>query len=542
MQPHIEIAGAADAIPGDVCSTLAFLERPGRSSDLIKAFEWASSPLGEPEFWPQSLKTAVGIVLGDGQACNLIWGPDLITFYNDAYGPLLGTIPDGIGAPYPSFRPDVWPVVEKQIMAGFAGQASTIENLKVRSRRHGEEEEIFFTLNYSPVYDETGSVGGVISHIFETTRTVLAHQALEDENSLLRRGLDHLPQMVWSTLPDGHHDFYNQPWYEFTGATPGSTDGEGWNDMFHPHDQDRAWSIWRHSLRTGEPYEIQYRLKHRDGGYRWTLGRALPERDETGKIIRWYGTCTDIHEQLLAQEKLKSLQAELIHLSRVSAMGAMASTLAHELNQPLAAIQNYASGSERMIERGSGSAELSAPIAEIGRNAARAGEIIRRLREMTRRGEIVREAFMPDAVIKEAAVLASVGAANVALSYDFRDGQAVMGDPIQIQQVVINLIRNACDAVSECDDRNVLVAAHIADDETVISVEDSGPGIPHESLSRLFDAFFSTKDDGMGVGLSISRTIVEAHGGRIWAENRPGGGARFSFTLPLAEKAAISGL
>lgn len=521
----------------EVDRPLAFLGRPGRSSELVKAFDWESSSLGDPHLWPQSLKTAVGIVLGDGQACTLIWGPEFITFYNDAYRPLMGTaIADGIGLPYPVFRADVWPSVEKQIMAGFAGEASTVENIKVLSRRHGDAEEAYFTLNYSPVYDETGSVGGVISHVFETTRTVLAHRALADENSQLRRGLDHLPQMVWSTLPDGYHDFYNEPWYAFTGVPPGSTDGEGWNDMFHPDDQERAWATWRHSLRTGDPYEIRYRLKHKSGGYRWTLGRALPERDEAGKIIRWYGTCTDIHEHLLAQEKLQSLQAELIHLSRVSAMGAMASTLAHELNQPLTAIKNYATGSERMVERDAKISELSRPVAEIGKNAARAGEIIRRLREMTQKREITKEPFIPDGVIREAGALASVGAcAGLDLQYDFRDGQPVMGDPIQIQQVMINLIRNACDAVVGGRDQNVRIVSRIVGAETLISVEDSGPGIPPDALPTVFDAFFTTKEDGMGVGLSISRTIVEAHRGRIWAENRPEGGARFSFTLPLAE-------
>jgi len=501
-----------------------FLGGTGRSRDLIRTFDWTSSPLGKIEFWPQSLKTALGIVLSDSQACNLIWGPEFITFYNDAYRPLLGTIPDAMGTSYPQFRKDVWPFVETQVMAGFAGEASTVENLKVVTRRSGYPEEVFFTLNYAPVYEESGAVGGVISRIVETTRTVLAHQALEDENSLLRRGLDHLPQMIWSTLPDGHHDFFNARWYAFTGVAPGSTDGEGWNDLFHPDDRERAWANWRHSLRTGRPYEIQYRLKHRDGGYRWTLGRAVPERDHAGKIIRWYGTCTDIHEQLLAQEKLRSLQAELIHLSRVSAMGAMASTLAHELNQPLTAIQNYAVGSERMIDQGALLTDLSEPLGEIRRNAARAGEIIRSLREMTRKGEIVREPFIPDDVIKEAGELASIGAcADIDLQYDFNDGLTVLGDPIQIQQVMINLIRNACDAVAGRSDRRVRVVSEIAGGESVISIEDNGPGIPPADLPTLFDAFFSTKAEGMGVGLSISRTIIEAHGGRIWVENCPGG-------------------
>jgi PAS domain S-box-containing protein len=119
--------------------------------------------------------------------------------------------------------------------------------------------------------------------------------------------------MVWSTLPDGYHDYYNARWYEFTGVPEGSTDGEAWNGMFHPDDRERAWEMWRHSLATGDPYQIEYRLRHADGGYRWALGRALPLRDEAGAIVRWFGTCTDIHEQKKASEEREVIAQELSH-------------------------------------------------------------------------------------------------------------------------------------------------------------------------------------------------------------------------------------
>lgn len=124
---------------------------------------------------------------------------------------------------------------------------------------------------------------------------------------------DTMPQMVWSTLPDGYHDYYNARWYAFTGVPEGTTDGEAWNGMFHHDDQARAWAAWRHSLETGEPYEIEYRLRHRDGTYRWVLGRALPIRDAAGAITRWFGTCTDIHEQKLALEQREIVSQELSH-------------------------------------------------------------------------------------------------------------------------------------------------------------------------------------------------------------------------------------
>ena len=142
---------------------------------------------------------------------------------------------------------------------------------------------------------------------------VAARNALRDHDVSFRVMADALPQMVWSTLPDGFHDYYNARWYEFTGVPAGSTDGEAWNGMFHPDDQDRAWATWRHCLASGEPYQIEYRLRHRSGEYRWTIGRALPVRDGDGAIIRWIGTCTDIHETKLVAEQNEILSRELSH-------------------------------------------------------------------------------------------------------------------------------------------------------------------------------------------------------------------------------------
>lgn len=137
--------------------------------------------------------------------------------------------------------------------------------------------------------------------------------ALAESEAKFRVLADSMPQMVWSTLPDGFHDYYNARWYDYTGVPPGSTDGEGWNDMFHPDDQQRAWSLWRHSLETGEPYEIEYRLRHRSGVYRWTLGRAAPLRNEAGQIIRWFGTCTDIDDLKRMEQSKELLSQELSH-------------------------------------------------------------------------------------------------------------------------------------------------------------------------------------------------------------------------------------
>jgi PAS domain S-box-containing protein len=140
-----------------------------------------------------------------------------------------------------------------------------------------------------------------------------ANRELDEQEAKFRILADTMPQMVWSTLPDGYHDYYNARWYEFTGVPAGSTDGEAWNGMFHPDDRERAWSVWRHSLRTGDPYEIEYRLRNAAGDYRWTLGRALPIRDREDAIVRWFGTCTDIHDSRLLHEQREVITHELSH-------------------------------------------------------------------------------------------------------------------------------------------------------------------------------------------------------------------------------------
>jgi PAS domain S-box-containing protein len=159
--------------------------------------------------------------------------------------------------------------------------------------------------------------GGILEAVVPTKKLeaelIAAKHALRESDARFETLADALPHMVWSTLPDGYHDYFNARWYEFTGVPAGSTDGEGWNEMFHPDDRDRAWAAWRKCLATGEPYEIEYRLRHHSGEYRWTLGRAMPMRDEEGQIIRWIGTCTDIDDAKQTAAQNEILSRELSH-------------------------------------------------------------------------------------------------------------------------------------------------------------------------------------------------------------------------------------
>jgi PAS domain S-box-containing protein len=207
-----------------------------------------------------------------------------------------------------------------------------------------------------------------------------ARQALRESNARFEALTDAMPQMVWSTQPDGFHDYYNARWYEFTGVAPGSTDGEGWAGMLHPDDQERAWSLWRHSLETGKPYEIEYRLRDYKGEYRWTLGRALPVRDDDAGITRWIGTCTDIDEVKKAAERNELLQRELSHriknifaviagLIGLSARRDPSSKMfAHELQERVAALgrsHEYVSPQSHQSEKMAGQSTFHAILREI---------------------------------------------------------------------------------------------------------------------------------------------------------------------------------
>ena len=253
------------------------------------------------------------------------------------------------------------------------------------------------------------------------------------------------------------------------------------------------------------------------------------------------GFVRDLTERQQTETRLQELQTELVHVSRLTALGEMASALAHELNQPLSAIANFLKGSKMLLARDPIPHERIADAVDRAANEAiRAGEIIRRLRDFVARGETERRIESLPKLIEEASALALVGAKEhgIRVRFDFDAAvDLVLADKVQIQQVVLNLIRNAIDAMADWPRRDLTVTVVPAENEmALVSVADSGPGISPDIADQLFQPFITTKRTGMGVGLSISRTIVEAHGGRIQVEENDGGGAVFRFTLPRVGK------
>src|SRR6266699_3424420 len=300
-------------------------------------------------------------------------------------------------------------------------------------------------------------------------------------------------------------------------------------------------------LRTGERRIIgigRLVVGERKDGSTFPMELAVGEM-RSGDRRFFTGFIRDVTQRQKTEARLQELQSELVHISRLTAMGEMASTLAHELNQPLSAIANYLKGSQRLLEGKPDelSNTLRGALDKAAEQAMRAGQIIRRLRDFVSRGETERRVESITKLVEEASALALVGAKERGVRVTFRlDPRAdlVLADKVQVQQVLINLMRNAIDAMEESHRRELIIATNADDEEMVaISVADTGTGVAPEVAEQLFQPFVTTKRQGMGVGLSISRTIVEAHGGEIWLDPNPEGGTIFSFTLRAVSKEEV---
>ncbi len=302
---------------------------------------------------------------------------------------------------------------------------------------------------------------------------------------------------------------------------------------------DRAIDL---ALASDVGYEVEYRVLLPDGKTRWMEARGQIERDGRGEARLLRGVVLDISARRATELEVQQLRSELAHASRVSMMGQFASALAHELGQPLGAILRNTEAAELFLEHDPPDIEeVRAILADIRHDDQRAGNVIDRLRALLKRRNFTPRALSVSDELANVFALArsDLSTRKVQLEIDMApDLPTVLGDPVHLQQVLLNLILNAMDAVEEVADtrRKVTVRAQRhGSGEIEVAVEDSGPGIAPDKLKRLFEPFFTTKANGMGIGLSISRTIIEAHGGRIWAENNAGEGATFRFTLPLTE-------
>jgi PAS domain S-box-containing protein len=355
--------------------------------------------------------------------------------------------------------------------------------------------------------------------------------------------LQHLPVSTWTLEPDGTPDFVNQVWLDFASQTLDfvRSHPEAWMTAVHPEDRAMAAKVFWDGVRSGRGFNMETRsLRAQDGTYRWHLIQAVVLRDSKGKVLKFVGTTTDIDEQKRTEEALRRSQMELAHAARVTTMGVLAASIAHEVNQPLSGIITNASTCIRMLTADAPNVEGAIETARrTVRDGYRASEVIKRLRSLFSKKTMMTESVNLNEAAQDVIALSlSECQRNHITVYPelAEDLPSITGDRVQLQQVILNLLLNAVQAMSTVNDRPrrlIVRTEREMADHVRLTVQDTGVGLDAQGVAKCFDAFYTTKSEGMGIGLSVSRSIIESHHGRIWATPNNGPGAKFSFSIPL---------
>lgn len=369
--------------------------------------------------------------------------------------------------------------------------------------------------------------------------------ALRESVRSLRELVETVPALIWCMTPEGEPIYFSRRLRDFFGFDVAAKDRPGvprlqgiLGAVIHPDDLDKVHERFEHSLRTGTSYALTHRQLRFDGVYRWVETRFAAMHGEDGAILQWNGVCLDIEDRIRAQEDLRQAQDKLARASEAASLAELSASVAHEVNQPLAAIMANAQACRRWLIANPPNVERAQAIVErIARSAQSAADIVSHIRALFSRTNGPRVPSALGALIDEVRELLAEDLARRDVPLDIRLAPglpAVAIDPVQIQQIFVNLLRNAMEAMAavDRDDRKLGIEISHAEGCVRIEVADTGPGLAEPD--RVFEAFFTTKAEGMGMGLAICRSIIEAHGGRLWAQNGNPVGAHFIFTLPVA--------
>jgi len=431
---------------------------------------------------------------------------------------------------------------EEQEILSRVRKGEKLDHFETR-RRCKDGRIIDVSVTVSPVWDENGTLIGASKVARDVTAARAAQESLREREAHLRSVLDTVPDAMVVIDTRGIMQSFSATAERLFGYSAEEAVGKNVSILMPQPYRGHHDAYLSRYMATGERRIIglgRLVVGQRKDGSTFPMELAVGEM-RSGDRRFFTGFVRDLTERQQTQQRLQDLQSELIFMSRFTALGEMASTLAHELNQPLTAAAAFLNGARRLLDGGKPGDALHVRdgLEGAAEQILRAGQIIKRLREFVARGETDRQPENLAKLIEEASALALVGAketgAQVSFTFDPAVG-FVMVDRIQIQQVILNLVRNAIEAMQEVEHRELEISTRWIDPETVeIAVKDTGPGIAAEIAQNLFQPFMTTKAHGIGVGLSISRTIVEAHGGRLWAEPNPGGGTIFHMTLKSVE-------
>lgn len=394
-----------------------------------------------------------------------------------------------------------------------------------------------------PVFNPSGDLVEYVGTVMDVTERKRAEEKLRQSETYLAEAqtLTHTGSWVWD-VPERRALHLSEEWYRIYGFDP--TDGmSAWKkrlDRIHPDDRAGRQQAIDRAINERSDYEIEYRIFLPDGSVRHLHSVGHPVYNDAGDLVQFVGSSTDITERRQAEEALRQAQTDLARISRITTMGELTASLAHEVNQPIAAAVTDANTCLRWLTRDEPDlVEARAAASRTIKDATRAAEIVSRVRQLFKKGALERELVDVNEVIRDMVVLLrnETLRSSIAVRTELMAGlPRVMADRLQLQQVLMNLMMNSIDAMHEVDGvRELALSSQRAEDgQLLVSVSDTGVGLPPQQADQIFNAFFSTKPHGTGMGLRISRSIVESHGGRLWASDNSPRGASFHLTLPIA--------
>jgi PAS domain S-box-containing protein len=472
--------------------------------DTIPTIVWRKLPDGSADFLNRNFQEYTGLSLEQG----LGWG-----WMN-------------------AFHPD-----DRLIDEWRAALAAEKPFEKEARLRQADGQYRWFLIRAVPLRDQRRNVVhwyGMTSDIEDRKR---AEAELRESEARFRLVADSAPMMIWMAGTDKLRTYFNKAWIDFTGRSIDRELGNGWADRVDPEDLQQCLDTYIQSFDRREPFRMEYRLRRHDGEFRWIFDIGVPRFHPDGSFAGYIGSCTDVTEQRRAEERLRRAQEDLARVTRVVTMGELAAAIAHEVNQPLTAIVTNANYCERQIAGGAPHlGRVREAISEIVNDGTRASSVISRIRALLRKGVPDRAELDINQTISEVAIF--LRDELIRNSVSFRTDLAadlpkVFGDHVQLQQVLINLLVNGIEAMRSITHRprTLQIKSAKVHDEVLVQVQDSGTGLTPEQAKHIFEPFFTTKPEGIGMGLSISRSIVESHGGRLWVEFAPTG-ALLQFTLP----------
>jgi PAS domain S-box-containing protein len=494
--------------------------------DTVPAFIWLLTPEGKSYYYNKQGADWVGISIEELDALDI-----------DNRDLKLGSLI------HPDDREQAYALIAAGLAAG--------EPMQLRARmRRKDGEYRWLSSRISPLRDENGAIVRWYGVSFDIEDEMRAAEALRNSKRHLQQVIDTVPAMIFRANPQGEPVYTSKRMLEMHGIDFGKFDDPLSTDatldiLVHADDRSEVLADLQHSFSTGEPFRKRYRQLRVDGSFGWIEGRMEPLRDEDGEIIEWYGVNLDIDDEVRAQENLRSAQEKLARASHAASMAELSASIAHEVNQPLAAIVANAQACMRWLSREQPPfTKARETAAEMIRNAEVASEVVYRIRSLFKPSGGARSpAGLNDVVLEVSRLmkgefLQGGGRVETVLANGL---PLVPMDRVQIQQVLVNLMRNGLQAMEDLPDRERIlqVRSALSGEDVIVEIIDSGPGIA--DASGIFEPFFTTKRDGLGMGLAICRSIVESHGGQLQVSSVPGRTV-FSFTLPLEPQEAAAAI